>query len=225
MAGPSYPFGVPADLLVCVATPLEGAELAHLLGADGTIAKRSVALVKTGVGCVNAAHAVSLFLARGTPGAVIVCGVGGAYPDSGLEVGDVVCAESEFYADLGAESPDGFLDMEALGYPVIEGDPRLFNRLPLHRFPTRRRLPFVTRSTCTGTDATAREIEARTGGAVESMEGAAVVHVALQHGVPVGEVRGISNAVGDRDRGSWRVKEAAQAAQTALVTWIEEGGC
>ncbi|MHC4931161.1 MAG: futalosine hydrolase [Planctomycetota bacterium] len=216
---------MPADLLVCVATPQEGAELAHMIGAGGTVAGRSVALVKTGIGCVNAAHAVSLHLARETPGAVIVCGVGGAYPGSGLEVGDVACAESEFYADLGAESPGAFLDMETLGYPVIEGDPCLFNRLPLHRFPTKRRLPFVTRSTCTGTDATALEIATRTGGAVESMEGAAVVHVALHHGVPVGEVRGISNTVGNRNRGSWRVKAAARAAQSALVRWIEEGGC
>ena len=54
-------------------------------------------------------------------------------------------------------------------------------------------------STCTGTDATARAIEARTGGAVENMEGAAVAHVAHLHGVPVGEVRGISNIVTDRD--------------------------
>ena len=216
---------MPPDLLVCVATPLEGSELVRLLGRDGTIAGRSISLIETGVGCVNAAHAVSLFLSRQSPGVVVVCGVGGAYPGSGLEVGDVACAESEYYADLGAESPEGFLDMKALGYALVPGDPPRFNRLPLDRFPTARRLPFVTRATCTGTDATAREIAARTGGAVESMEGAAVVHVALLHGVPVAEVRGISNAVGDRDRKRWRVKEAAGAAQAALARWIEEGGC
>jgi hypothetical protein len=51
------------------------------------------------------------------------------------------------------------------------------------------------------------------------------VHVALLHGLPVGEVRGISNAVGDRDRKSWCVRKAADAAQRALLTWLEEGGC
>jgi len=87
-------------------------------------------------------------------------------------------------------------------------------------FPTDRRLTFVTVNTCTGTNDGARDLEARTGGAVENMEGAAVAHIAFLHGVPVGEVRGISNIVGDRDRKSWRLPEAARAAQEALLAWI-----
>ena len=52
------------------------------------------------------------------------------------------------------------------------------------------------------------------------MEGAAVAHVAHLHGIPVGEVRGISNMVTNRDTGAWRLKEAALVAQEALVTWM-----
>jgi futalosine hydrolase len=78
----------------------------------------------------------------------------------------------------------------------------------------------VTVNTCTGTDAAARALEARTGGAVENMEGAAVAHVALMHGVPVGEVRGISNMVTNRDTSTWQLKDAAVAAQEALLAWI-----
>ncbi len=75
-------------------------------------------------------------------------------------------------------------------------------------------------TSCTGTEREAREIEARTSGAVESMEGAAVAHVAHLHGIRVGEVRGISNMVTDRDTSAWRVKEAAVAAQEAVLSWI-----
>jgi futalosine hydrolase len=203
------------DVLVCVATEQEGAEIAR----HSAIAGKSIAVVRTGVGPVNAAHATTLFLARHSAAAIVACGVGGAYPGAGLEIGDVVCAETEYYADLGAESPDGFLDMEILGYPVVPGPPPLYNRLPLSLFPAQRRLPFVTRSTCTGTEV------ADAPGAIESMEGGAVVHVALRMGVPVGEVRGISNLVGNRDRASWRVAEAARAAQASLIAWIEAGAC
>ena len=93
-------------MLVCVATELEGALLKE----------KGIAVVVTGIGPVNAAHALTAALARQTPRKVVVCGIGGAYPDSGLAVLDVTCAETETYADLGAESPDGFLDMEALGF-------------------------------------------------------------------------------------------------------------
>jgi futalosine hydrolase len=204
------------DLLICAATELESALLQKRFDGE----RSSVALVRTGVGAVNAAHAVTLFLAKTGAREIVVCGVGGAYPSSGLAVGDVVCAETECYGDLGATSPTGFLDMKALGFPIVDAAVPLFNELPMQVFPTSRRARFVTMTSCTGTDRDARAIEARTGGAVESMEGAAVAHVAHLHGVRVGEVRGISNIVTDRDTRAWRLKEAAAAAQEALITWI-----
>jgi futalosine hydrolase len=207
---------MPIDLLLCVATEFEGALLRERL--DGL--RSDVAIVRTGVGPVNAAHAVTLFLAKTGAREIIVCGVGGAYPTSGLEVGDVVCAASECYGDLGATSPSGFLDMKALGFPVVEAPTPLFNDMPMHVFPVARRVPFVTVSSCTGTDGAARDIETRTSGAVESMEGAAIAHVAYLHGVPVGEVRGISNIVTNRDTTTWRLQEAAAAAQEAVLSWI-----
>ena len=207
---------MPRDLLVCCATPLESARLRERLAGRGAIA-----VVHTGVGPVNAASALTRFLAREPASAIVVCGVGGAYPGSGLDIGDVACAGTECYGDLGATSPAGFLDMEALGFPVVAGSPPLYNVLPMQLFPAPRRVPFVTLTTCTGTDADAEAIAARTGGAVESMEGAAVAHVAHLHGVPVGEVRGISNVVGNRNPAAWRLREAADAAQEALLTWID----
>lgn len=207
------------DFAVVFSTDIEGA------GLPESVAGRSIALVKTGVGPVNAAFALTRFLTANRVGAVVGCGVGGAYPGSNLLPGDVASASTETYGDLGADSPTGFLDMRALGFPVIGGDEPLFNQLPLDVFPTSLRVPFVTCATCTGKDADALALVERTGGAVESMEGAAIVHVARMMGTPVGEVRGISNTVGNRDRGAWRLKEAAAAARAAVVQWIEEGAC
>lgn len=202
------------DLLLCVATDLEARVLREWLPHAA-----NTRLVRMGVGPVNAAHAVTVAILHDKPAAIVVCGAGGAYPSSGLRIGDVVSAEVECYGDLGAASPGGFLDMKALGFPVVES-PRLYNDLPMQLFPTERCMKFVTVSTCTGTDATARAIETRTGGAVENMEGAAVVHVAHLHGIPAGEVRGISNIVTDRDPAAWRLEDAAVAAQEALLAWI-----
>lgn len=206
---------MPADLLICVATEFESALLRERLASSS-----SVTIVHTGVGAVNAAHAVTMSLADGKPKAIVVSGVGGAYPGSGLKIGDVVCADVECYGDLGASSPSGFLDMKALGFPVVSSPAMLFNELPMQVFPAADRARFVTLNTCTGTDAAAREIESRTGGKVENMEGAAIAHVAALHGIPVGEVRGISNIVTNRDKSAWRLKEAAAAAQEALIAWI-----
>jgi futalosine hydrolase len=206
---------VPIDLLVCFATDIEGAVLKECLAE-----RQSLAVIRTGVGPVNAAHAVTLFLARERVGGIVVCGVGGAYPRCGLDVGDVACAETECYGDLGVVTPEGFLDMEALGFPVVESPIRLYNVIPMQLFPARRQAGFVTVTALTGTDEGARAIEGRTGGAIENMEGAAVAHVAHLHSVPVGEVRGVSNMVGNRDTRAWRIKDAAIAAQETLCSWI-----
>ena len=55
---------------------------------------------------------------------------------SGLQIGDVVCAATECYGDLGAQSPSGFLDMKALGFPVVAAPTPLFNELPMQIFPS-----------------------------------------------------------------------------------------
>jgi len=203
------------SLLICVATELESTLFRDRLG-DGD----DVRIVQTGVGPVNAAHSVTVAIMQQRPKIIVNCGIGGAYPASGLHVGDVVCAEHEMYGDLGAQSPSGFLSMRELGFPVVPGPEPLFDELPMQFFPTARRARFVTVSTCTGTDTGARQIEMRTGGAIENMEGAAIAHVAHLHGIPVGEVRGVSNIVTNRDTSNWRIKEASEAAQLAVIAWF-----
>jgi futalosine hydrolase len=203
------------NILICVATSFE-----RSLINDGTVNGTRVRVIEMGVGPVNAAHATTMAIVKERPDAIVVCGIGGAYPSSGLQLGDVVSATFEIYGDLGAQSPSGFLDMQALGFPVVSTPTVLFNELPMQIFPSSSSVRFVTVSTCTGIESTAREMEARTRGAVENMEGAAVAHVARIHGVPIGEVRGISNLVTNRDTKTWRLRDAADAAQQSVLTWL-----
>jgi futalosine hydrolase len=203
------------NILICAATAFERSMLTDQ-NADGV----NVRVIESGVGPVNAAHAATIAILQDRPDAIVVCGVAGAYPASGLQIGTVVSASFEIYGDLGAQSPAGFLDMKTLGFPVVSTPAPLFNELPMQIMPTVVVARFVTVSTCTGTANTANEIETRTGGAVENMEGAAVAHVAHMHGVAVGEVRGISNMVTNRDTKTWRLRDAADAAQQVLLNWI-----
>ena len=48
---------------------------------------------------------------------------------------------------------------EDLGFPVVEAPTPLFNEIPMQVFPVERRVPFVTVSSCTGTEGVAREFE------------------------------------------------------------------
>mgnify|MGYP002397437650 CR=1 FL=1 len=136
--------------------------------------------------------------------------------DSGMAgIGAAVAASSSVFADEGIETPDGFSDCDAMGFPLGEfsgsappTDPTLLARLAGGADLT---ATVATVSTCSGTDARARAVRARTGAAAEAMEGAAVGLAAHRLGVPFAELRVISNTTGDRPRQEWRIREALEA--------------
>lgn len=211
----------------------------------GSLFGHAVTLLHTGVGKASAAAAGAALLASCRPDAVIVIGCGGAYPGSALAVGDLALGDEAVYGDEGVLTPDGFHDLEALGFPSVERRGlRLFNRFPadpalladarplLERAASAlgRRLaagPLVTVSTCSGTTQAGLEMARRTGGICENMEGAAVAQVCALHDIPFLEIRGISNLVEDRDLSAWDLKGAAEAAQRAVKSFLcgwDEGG-
>lgn len=201
----------------------------------GEIAGRPVGLLTTGIGKANAAAASAVLLAHRPIEAVVNFGCAGAFPESGLETGDLALAEAEIFGDEGAMTPSGFLDMKALGLPLhTEGEAHYYNRLScdgsllercrplLGRFAEKvgRRLaegPFVTVSCGSGAEQNARALAARTGAVCENMEGAAIVQVCRRFAVPALEIRGISNLTVDRDTSAWDLGGAARFAQEAVL--------
>jgi len=84
--------------------------------------------------------------------------------------------------------------------------------------------PMLTLSTVTASATEAVTWETRFPGALtEGMEGAGVAHAALLAGVPALELRGVSNAVGPRDRASWRIGEALAATRRGLEVMLGVG--
>jgi futalosine hydrolase len=179
----------------------------------------------------NAAHAATVLLERMHPRCVINFGVAGAYPRSGLAVGDVAIAEVEIYGDEGIEGPNGWISCEGIGIPLLErGANRYHNHFRLDGDIRRRAEsalaaanlahavgPFVTVSACSGTVRRGEELAERHSAICETMEGAAVAHICAAYGVPFLEVRGVSNLVEDRDLSRWNLVSAANATADAVA--------
>ncbi|WP_310145759.1 futalosine hydrolase [Paenibacillus amylolyticus] len=151
---------------------------------------------------------------------VVSAGIGGGFPGV-ADVGSLVVADAMVAADLGSQAPDGFLSVDELGFGSsrVAADAALAVRL---RDALKRAGhavsggTAVTVSTATGTAETAAELLRRVpDAAAEGMEGFGVATAAQQFGVPALELRGISNAVGPRDRDAWRIKDALDALQAA----------
>src|SRR5690606_18711396 len=148
---------------------------------EGTFAGRPVLLVACGMGKANAAHAVTAVLEGCDVTAVVNFGVGGAYPESGLSVGDLALATGERYADEGVEAPTGWLSPREMGLPLLSDEAAVFyDEFLVDEALTRaastalqeaglshRCGPFATVSTCSGTAERGRALAARTGALVE----------------------------------------------------------
>jgi futalosine hydrolase len=215
---------------------------ASLISADeprklwkAATAAHDIFLGLTGIGKVNAAIVTTQLIESLKPALLVNTGCGGAYPESGLAVGDLAIGTAEIYGDEGVLTPTGWHNLEIIGIPSVErkGN-RYSNEFPLSmeqaakvfRFATSLGLPvkrgkFVTVSTCSGTALRGKELERRFNGICENMEGAAIAHTALLYDTPFLEVRGISNMVEDRDISRWDIPRAVEMAQRFLFSCIE----
>ncbi|MDT4945685.1 MAG: futalosine hydrolase [Pseudonocardiales bacterium] len=173
-------------------------------------------VVVGGVGPAASAAATATALAAESADLVLSAGIGGGFAPLGI--GDVAVASTIVFADLGAQTPEGFTSVSALGFGSerYEVSPRL--AVELADATAGHLGAILTVATVTGTAAGAAELLHRTPDAVaEAMEGAGVAAAARLHGVPVAEIRAVSNQVGPRDRGAWDVPAALAALGRAVA--------
>jgi futalosine hydrolase len=193
----------------------------------GFLKNRPVVICLCGIGKTNAAHGATLLIERFQPAFICVIGVAGAYPSTGLAVGDIVIGEKEIYGDEGLLLETGIKPMNAIGLPfvVIDGV-RYFNKFPLHMPEGLRdhriKGPIITISACTGTLKRGLEIETEFGALCENMEGAAVAHVCLLNNVPATEIRGISNVIEDRAEKPLDKSAIVEAANRVQMFFLEK---
>ncbi|MER5379657.1 futalosine hydrolase [Streptomyces sp. NPDC006465] len=191
---------------------LPGATLHRVGGHD---------LLAAGVGPALAAASVSSALTaaalEGAPYGLVVCaGVAGGF-QPGAPVGSLVIADDIVAADLGAEAPEGFLPVTELGFGTVSHRPPESLVREAAAVTGGRVGTVLTVSTVTGSAARAAELRARHPRALaEAMEGFGVAEAAAAHGVPVLEIRAVSNPVGPRDRAAWRIGDALAALTEAF---------
>lgn len=205
-----------------IVTAVDAEREAVLVGLRAHV---GVDVLAAGVGVAAAATYTSRALmaarASGDP-YHLVCGlgIGGAFAGRAA-IGGAVIGSRSIAADLGVDTPDGFLPVTALGFGsnVCDADPDLVGRLSTG-LPAATVGDILTVSTVTGTAARTTQLAERHPDAVaEAMEGYAVAIAATADGLPFVEVRTISNLVGPRDRDAWRIREAlaALAEVSAIV--------
>jgi len=215
---------------------VDGPEIVALPGSDGAwrgrIAGRPLVLAVSGVGTVAAATTVAALAAHVAPSAVLVTGIAGAYVGAFVPVGVAVAAASEHDLDAGVLGRNEQVSLATIALPRGEGpDGPIFEHLPtdpgwrsvLARACGTVALPFATSDAISGDLDVAAARAARSGAAIESMEGVGAALACARLGLPFGELRGVSNVAGVRDKAAWDVPAALRAATRALRIALAAG--
>jgi len=230
-------------LLIIAAAPLETTLLRHHMTSiktiicgstqffSGKLQGQQILLGHGGIGQVNMAMQLTQLLCTHSPQAVLLCGCGGSYPDSGLKIGDLALSREEIFGDLGVAETEKFIPLEQLKLPqepqlapIVQQsfllNPKLLSRAQ-NILPTARCGTFVTVNRCSGYADLSRKLQSRTGGICENMEGAAAAQVCAEFNIPLLELRGISNPTGTRDPLQWDIARAVKAAQWGIMELLQ----
>ncbi|MEV5095713.1 futalosine hydrolase [Streptomyces rochei] len=218
-------------VLVATAVPVERDAVAEAFpGARAQVTRPGITLhrpshgpdlLAAGVGPALAAASTAAALTAaaldGAPYALVVsAGIGGGFAPH-APVGSLVVADEITAADLGAETADGFLPVTELGFGTVTHLPPAGLVGAVAAATGARAGTVLTGSTVTGTAERAALLRARHPRALaEGMEGFGVAEAAAAHGVPVLELRAVSNPVGPRDRAAWRIGDALAALTDAF---------
>jgi futalosine hydrolase len=160
--------------------------------------RANVDVLVSGVGPVEAACAVATSLARGRYDLVVDAGIAGALSGAAAVGDGVIVVDDRFELSLEDGRPLALPPDSAI-VDRAASTAALVRTLQAHGFAA---LHGVTVCRVTSTETTAERL-GRAGAQVETMEGFAVLRACARAAVPVVQLRGISNRVGDRERSGW----------------------
>jgi futalosine hydrolase len=210
-------------------TQLDARPSGHDVGHPYDIAhtgRTSVCLSEIGVGLTSAALALGALVATISPSEVIMVGSAGSLPGSGLQAGHLAVASSEVLSEFGVCSEMGVGSVEALGLTGVSQEMSLDQELAGHLTEAALENASVGVGrflTVIGVSPDIRLAETRANrfaALVENMEGFALALAGERFRIKVGEVRGVSNLAGTRDKTTWDLDLANQQAQAAVLTYL-----
>lgn len=160
--------------------------------------------VISGIGKSLAGGAVTFAITQFKPTWIVNLGIAGAYPNSSIKIGEVLYGIEEIFGDE----------------PFEEEPIKLF--VPRFLRESIRGGRFVTLSRIPETVYEAQEIEKKTQGICENMEGASIAKIANLFGVSCTEIRAISNIAGIRDKSKWDIDSAVDNLSNYILSHWEE---
>lgn len=180
-----------------------------------------VEVLITGIGPMNATYMLTAAIIRQKPDLVVQAGIAGSFNLTDLPAGKTVLVKYDVLGDLGMEEKEKFTTVFDAGFAGRNHFPFnngwLINPHPLLNDTSYPVVKSVTISKVSDSVLQKQQLIETFSPQTETMEGAAAHYVCLQQQVPFLQIRSISNEVGERDKGKWKIKDAIENLNAALI--------
>lgn len=214
------------DLIICAATESEW------MPACTSINEQKIALdpslnvrfVRTGVGMLASAISLTRLVCTEKPDLIIQAGIAGCF-NQALELGEVVVVNEEIAGDTGVQENGLWKDLFDLGLQKENDSPFLHKTLPNPWLDKLNLLNLKTVNAITvnqiSTDTERiRQLQEKYKATLESMEGAALHYIGRTMQIPFIQIRSVSNAIGERDKSKWKMKESIDQLNQTILNYV-----
>ncbi len=171
----------------------------------------TIDILITGVGQVNTTYFLTVNLDSKKPDLVIQAGIAGAFTNA-FSLGQPILITQDTFGDVGMEEKQKFTTLFDAGFADKDDFPFtngwLMNTNKLFHHSVLETVKAITVNKVSDSLFQRQQLMNHFAPEIESMEGAAFHYVCLQQKVPFIQIRSISNAVGERDKSKWQIKDA-----------------
>lgn len=171
-----------------------------------------------GIGIVNFVGNLTKLICTKSYSRVIIAGIAGALPFSGLQTADIVRVDEECTGDIGYWNKDEFQSY----FPkpqIVKATPKKFAPKEIASLPGVRGMSVNTMTS----SKQVLEYRAKFYGAkIEAMEGVAAFMLAQTLGIQIFEIRTVSNLTGDLDETRWNIEQSLLNLQSSVLNPIIE---
>jgi futalosine hydrolase len=180
---------------------------------------------QSGVGMLASAVSLTRMILEDKPDLVIQAGIAGCF-DMSAPLGKVITVSDEALADMGVEEDGKWKDIFDLKLEKSSYHPFERRKLPnpwLGKYNLLK-LPEVSSITINEISTDKERINQlikKYSPFIESMEGAALHYVCREANTPFIQIRAISNYIGERNKGSWKIKEAIDNLNQCLLKYVD----